>query len=273
MELTMNLSVFDFRNYREYLKEALPTQGPSRGGRSKLAAALGCQNGFVSLVLSGEGNFSPEHAMTISRFLNHDEEERDYFLLLVQFERAGSKDLESHYKKKVDEIHARRKEIRERIQVKSTLSEADHLTYYSSWHYAAIHMSLYTPALQTRESLANYFHLPTAKVSQIVNFLTSIGLVEEKNHRLFPKPSRIHLSPDSPLIAKHHTNWRMKSIQSLDEPRPRDLHYSAILSLDEEAVEKIREILLLALQNSEPILKAAKDETVYVTTIDLFQLR
>jgi hypothetical protein len=52
----------------------------------------------------------------------------------------------------------------------------------------------------------------------------------------------------------------------------KDMHYSLIMSLSEEAVEKIRNILLNSVQEIEPVLKVAKDETVYALNMDLFNV-
>lgn len=42
--------VFEFNDYREFLKSALPVLGPERGSRNRLAEALNCQKGFISQV-------------------------------------------------------------------------------------------------------------------------------------------------------------------------------------------------------------------------------
>lgn len=64
----------------------------------------------------------------------------------------------------------------------------------------------------------------------------------------------------------------MQAIVSLDQQRANDLHYSLIMSLSEEAAEKIKGAFLQTIHEIEPILKAAKDETVYALNLDLFNL-
>jgi uncharacterized protein (TIGR02147 family) len=265
-------TVFDFRDYQSYLRSALPTSGPSRGARTRLAEVLGCQNGFISLVLNGAAHFSTEHAMTVGKFLKHSEAEQDYFLLLICHARAGSKDLQIHYQKKIDEIFKKRREIRERIQVRTELSEASQAQYYSSWHYTAIHMILFTPGVQTPEKIASALEIPLSKVQSVLDFLIQCGLVETRRNRLIAKPSRTHLPADSPLVAKHHSNWRMRAIQSLDYVHASDLHYSAVFSLSREGAEKIRTLLLEVLQESEPIIRDGEDETVCAMALDWFHL-
>lgn len=268
----MNKTLYDFDDYREYLQQALPVSGPGRGARTRLADALGCQNGFVSLVLSGGAQFSLEHATVISRFLKHDADEEDFFLLLVHLGRAGSRELERYYLRKIEQIRERRREIKVRIKERSDLSENDRLLYYSSWHYTAIHMCLLSAGTRTRDSISGFLNIAPNKVSEVLNFLVQAGLAAQEGDQFISGPTRIHLPSESPLISKHHSNWRMRAVESLDHVSSQDLHFSSVMSISKDAAEKIRAILLQAIQDAEPVIREAKDETVVALTIDLFGL-
>lgn len=268
----MEKTVFEFDNYRDYLKHALPVSGPGRGSRSRLAEALGCQNGFVSLVLSGAAHFSLEHAAIISRFLRHEADEQDFFLLLVHRERAGSKELETYYLERIKQILEKRREIKARIKEKSSLSDKDRQTYYSSWHYTAVHMCLLVPGIRTKEKISHFLNVRTQTVSEILGFLVYVGLAVQKGDQFVSGPTRMHLPADSPLISKHHSNWRMRAIESLDHSSRQHLHYSSVMSLSHDAAEKIRSLLLQAIQECEPVIRDAKEETVFALAIDLFGL-
>ncbi len=241
-------SLYDFTDYRVYLQTALPVAGEGRGSRNRLAEALNCQKGFISQVLGGTVHFSPEHAIKISRFLKHDPNEEEFFLLLVHLGRAGSHELVDFYKKKIREILEKRKQIKERIKAESGLSESDQILYYSSWHYTAIHMCLMVPHLRSRKAMCDYLGISIETVSRVLDFFVSRGLAIQKGNEFLSGPTRIHIPADSALVPKHHTNWRMQAIGSLDQRRPNDLHYSLIMSLSEEAAEKIKGALLQVVQ-------------------------
>lgn len=265
-------SIFDFKDYRAFLKEALPVEGPLRGARNKLAEALNCQKGFISQVLSGLSHFSLEHGMKISRFLSLGENEEEYFLLLLHKSRAGSKDLEKFYEKRLTEVEERRKQIKERVRASSTLTTEEQMIYYSSWHYVAVHMCLMVPELRTRSKIGAFLGLNLHLVSKALEFLIQVGLTQEDGENLTAGPSRIHLPGNSPLISKHHSNWRIRAIESLDFQAENDLHYSLVMSISDEAATKIRDILLNTIQNVEPVLKSAEDKNIYALTLDLFGL-
>jgi hypothetical protein len=193
--------------------------------------------------------------------------------LLLHLGRSGSKDLERFYQKKLSEIRDRRKQIKERVRARSDLTEAEQTTYYSSWHYTAIHMCLMVPELRTRAAICRYLGLSPSIVAGVFEFLFRVGLAKESGSQIIAGPARIHLAHHSPLISRHHTNWRMRAIESLDAPQERDLHYSLVMSISDEAAEKIREALLKTVQEIEPVLKAAEDKTVYTLNLDLFGLK
>lgn len=268
----MTKAVYDYRDYKCYLSDTLATSGMRRGMRSKLATFLGCQTAFVSQVLTGNAEFSLEHAIRINDFLQHTLDEAHFFMLLVHFGRAGSKLLAEYYRKQIDQVLDKRQRVRESIKVNKTLSLEDQITYYSSWHYAAIHVLAMIPEFRTKTSIADYLQIPLRRITECVEFLSRAGILAEERGKLRVESTRIHLRPDSPMIAKHHINWRMHAIRSLDGSNHDDLHYSSVISLSKEDAEQIRKILLNALAQSEALLKDSKDEMAFCYSFDFFRL-
>src|SRR5690242_18289002 len=125
----MPKTVYDFDDYRVFLKAALDQLEPSRGSRSRLAAHLGCQTAFVSQVLAGKVDFSLEHAVRVGAFLGLSQADDYFFVLLVHLGRAGSKTLRDHYLVQIREIRERRSRVEERIDVRRELSFEDQAVY------------------------------------------------------------------------------------------------------------------------------------------------
>lgn len=61
-------------------------------------------------------------------------------------------------------------------------------------------------------------------------------------------------------------------MKSLDQPLASDLHYSGVITCSNQDLEKIREILIEAIQSIRNLVKDSKDETLAVYNIDLFGL-
>ena len=266
-------SAFGHDGYKAYLREILPASGEGRGLRSRLAAAIGVQSAFISQVLNQKVHLSLEHALKVSQFLQHGEAESHYFMLLVEHERAGSPALRSYYASQMAAIREKRLQIAERLQVKQTLNLEDQLTYYSAWYYGAVHVLISIPELQTKAALAQHLRLELPLISEILDFLVKCGLAVDDGDHFRIGNARLHLGANSPLISKHHTNWRMRAVQALDEMSKRsNLHYSAAITLAREDVEKIRKVLLEAIERTENIYKPSKEETGYAVNLDFFAI-
>ncbi len=268
----MEKSIFDYRDYKEYLAAALDAR-KGKGLRSRLAESLHCQPAFIYRVLNlGEVHFSQEHAMLINQFLGHDTAESHYFMLLLHYARAGSRLLEDYYRKQIQEIHEKRQLISERIQVKNQLSELDQTTYYSEWYYSAIHILLLVPGFQTKSEIAGGLKLPLPLVGECLEFLKKTGLASHEGGRYKAGASRIHLAKNSPMTSKHHANWRIKAIQALETRSVENLHFSGPMSISEDDALKIKEMLLKVLEQTEPLIRASKDEGLFCLSMDFFRV-
>ena len=262
-------SLFEYRNYKTYLKDLLDTR---YGERSKLSAGIGCQPAFLSQVLNGEAHLSQEQALLASVYLGHTQMEEDFFLTLLNYSRSGSKPLEAYYERKLEQLLQHRQDLSSRITTKKKMSEIEQMKFYSSWSYQALQIFLSLPNCSTREALAQRTKLPVSTVSEQLEFLVAIGLAVKDGDKYGIGTKRIHLSKNSPLVSKHHTNWRMKAIESFDLPRPNDFHYSLVMSLSEKDILKVRSLLIDTMEKIEMLLEDSPCETVYVLNSDLFLL-
>src|SRR4051812_19263358 len=101
-------SVFDFNNYKAFLQHLEDHRSAVRRGfRSRLAEALACQNAYISQVLNGSANFSPEQGLKIANFLGINAGETRFFLVLIEHARAGTRELRDFYQRDLDEMRDR----------------------------------------------------------------------------------------------------------------------------------------------------------------------
>jgi uncharacterized protein (TIGR02147 family) len=255
-------SLFEFDGYKPYLRAVLGLGKRRSGHRSKLAQFLSCQTAHVSQVLNGDNHFSVEQAFRINAFLGHSREEAHFFFLLVNLDRAGSKDLQGYYQTQIDEILRRRSVIKNRVNATHTVPQEHQARYYSSWHYLAIHMALSVPELQSRERLAAYFHLPIATIVEVLEFLVNVGLAEVHNGRYVIGQSHIHLGNDTTNINKHHMNWRVQAMDSLIRVNSADLHYSVVFSLSAKDAAKLKERLIATIRANLEDVGPSKEEVL-----------
>lgn len=266
-------SVFDFKDYRAYLNHKSGGAERRTGMKAQIAKALRCQPTYVSQIFAGKANLSLEQADALNDFLQHSRDEAHFFLLLVQKERAGSKSLEGYFEQQLQEIRDRRLILTQRLGAKERLSELDQATYYSSWIFAAVHIAVTIPSLQTREAIAQHFSLPVAKITDVLDSLVAMGLVEKAGAGFVSAKKQIRLGNDSKNILRHHTNWRLQAAEALDREQLTDLHYSGIVSLAKDDVVKIKELLFDAIQRSQTIIRDSKEEELYAIAVDWFTMR
>lgn len=269
----MGNSVFDFRDYKGYLRayiERLPSKG--HGFRAQISKSLGVHSAYVTQVLSGSAHFSLEQAEDLNSLLNHNEQESEFFLLLLQLARAGTVRLKKRIGLLIDQVLKSRTNLRERVKIQKELSSEDQLIYYSSWQYTAIHIILTIPQFQFVEKISEALKLPKEKVKKILDYLISVGLVEQAGAKYLPSTSQIYLGRDAAGISKHHTNWRMKAIEALDQETTDNLHFSAAISLSKSDYENIRDSLAQKVQESMNKVKDSKEEMLSVMNIDFFRL-
>ncbi len=267
------IHVTDFDDYKHYLRsklQTLPKRG--RGAKSAWAQALGCQTSFITHVTTGTAHFSLEQAEKLNPLLGHTPEEGHAFLLLVQATRAGTAALRKYFTDQLETLRRQRKVVRERIAVQATITPDVQSMYYSAWYYAGIHMAVGLKKFKSKEDLARFFDLSLEKVSQVTDFLSQAGLIRPKGYFFELTERRIHVGTDSPLLSKHHTNWRLQSIRALEKDKKESLHYSSVIGISNADVEKMKALLLGTLEKSSELVRVSKEEDLHVLNLDFFRL-
>lgn len=265
--------VFQFNDYKAYLNARLddPARGGGRGARSRLSTAMGCQTAYTAQVLKGKANFSMEQAEAANDFLGHGEEEASYFLLLIQLARAGSPKLKARLSLQADRLKDARLQLRNRLGVGSVLGKEAQTTYYSAWYYAAIHALVSVPGFRSSTAISSHLGIEARRVQEALSFLAEVGILNEGESGYEIGTARIHLGADSPLISKHHTNWRLQAIRSLERANSEDLHYSSVISCSENDRAIIREALVKAIEEVKKTVRSSeREEVAQAFSVDFF---
>ncbi|OUR97243.1 hypothetical protein A9Q84_13030 [Halobacteriovorax marinus] len=270
----MNENIFEYSDYKHYLNEKisqLPSKG--RGVRLQMAKFLGCQTAYISQVLNQHVNFSLEQAVKVNQFFNHSKDEGKFFVLLVQLERAGTSELENFLISEMEEIIERRSNLKERLNIKDSLDDDNQHIYYSVWYYAAIHIMLSIPEFQKAKAISEHLRLPLTQVQEVIEFLCTTGLAIERAGFYEIGKTQIHLSKESIQIRRHHTNWRNQAIASIDKNKEEDMHYSNVLSMSDEDVPRIKEILIKSIEECRKVIRVSNEERLQVLSLDFFGIK
>ena len=268
----MDKSLFEFEDYKAFLHAKIassPREG--KGLRRKLAESMGCQVAYVSHVLAADRHFSLEQAEAAARFFNLRSEETEFFLLLVEWNRAGTENLKKVLARQLDRRRSEHQLLKSRVAIQGKISEEDQAQYYSSWHYEAIHILLTIPEFRTIPKIARRLKIHPERASEILSFFLEKGIARETADGYTPTDAHIYLKGDSPLISKYHSGWRVHVLQSLDLIRKEDLHYSAAVTLSAVDYQKVRELLSKTILESHKIIRPSKEEKFCVMALDFYE--
>jgi uncharacterized protein (TIGR02147 family) len=262
----MPMSLFEYTNYKHYLRDQLKS-----GIKSKFASAIGCQPSFLSQVLGGNPDLSLEQGLLANEFLGHTETETQFFMLLLQESKAGSAKLKSHFQKQKELILRSRKMISSRI-VESSGTFNGKSIYYSSWIYPVIHVLVSIPTKNLLQLIESKTGLHRDAIVQALETLISIGLVKESGGKYIVTKNRLHIPAGDPLVLQHHRNFRAKVLSFLDCPNESNTHYSSVTAISKEDGQKIRDLILRLIEDSEKIIAPSKEETAYWLCLDFLEL-
>ena len=266
-------SIFEFYDYKPYLKHIELIRKPFiRGFRARMAETANCNATFISQVLNSENHFSLEQSHRIATFLDLKADEFRYFLLLVEYSRAGTPELRDYFKNQLDELKARHLDIKGRVRKDTELNAEAQSTYYSQWYFSAIHMLVTIAQYRTIAKISEALQLPPARVRDVVAFLLTHNLLSEQHGELVPGTSYLHLDRNSPLITRHHSNWRMVAMRDLEKVTPDSIHYSTVSTLAHKDVAELREKLVQVIQEYVQTVSCSKEETMWALNLDFFDL-
>lgn len=267
----MNKNIFEFKSYIAYFRHRLEAPG-QRGAKAKMAAMMNIKPTYISQVLQEKAHFSLEQIEAANLFFQHTSDESHFLILLAQKERAGTRSLKNYFQNQIQKILDSRMILTERLGTETEIKDEDKSWYYSTWLPAAIHIATTIPHLRTVAQMARAFQVSENVIVKIIERLEQMGLVSHVGQEYHPGQRHIRLGNQTHYIIKHHTNWRLQALQSLDRERPTDLHYSAVVSLSEADVVKVKDFLLETIKSSLGIVKESKEEVLYNICLDFYDL-
>ena len=267
------MEIFEFQDFRAYLRAELGKMPKGGHGQSKLfAEAAGVSTAFFSQVLAGKRQFSIEQATLIADHVGLNEMQTEYLLTLVELERAGNERLREHLRKRQARIRKSVQQVSKRFKTVNEVSEKDQPLYYSDWIYIAIHQLTALKEFNSAFKIAERLGLPLKRVKDVISFLVGAGLCVEKNGKLAVGAARMHLTADSPWIKQHHANWRGRALESVASDDSLRLHYSSPMTLSKADAEKVRALLLAAIESVGKVCDPSPSEELVCLNIDWFRI-
>src|ERR1700722_7138089 len=179
------MSVFDTREYKVFLKSWVTSQPQKgRGLLSRMAEETALSPAMISQIFNGDKHLSPEAANDVARFVGLNDDETEYFLLLVNLARAGTASLRDRLERKARAEQKKATETGKKMRPTHELPEIVNALFYSHWLYTGVLLLASGPQFGGVDSISHHLHIPRLQIQRIVDFLLQHGLCELKKGRL-----------------------------------------------------------------------------------------
>lgn len=187
------VSLFDYSDFRLFLKDWLQAQ--KADGHPMTYEAFGeavgfSSKGFLTQILQGKTNLPARMIERIAEVLALKKKEREYFLLLVQFNQAKNATQRA-------ELHRR---ILDDFRVEAKSLALEQFEYYQKWHYSAIRSLLgYYPFRGDFIDLAKQLDPPItpAQAKRAIKLLEELGLILKKEDGFYHLTDRLITTGES----------------------------------------------------------------------------
>lgn len=238
------ISIYAFKNYKEYLKAVIDKNKSIRGFQGLMAKAAQCQTSYLSKALNSKIELTPDHGISISSFLNLNKFDTDYFLLLINYSRATSDCLRQHLHSQIVSMQIKFNNHTNNLVDEYTKSNSDaEVIFHSSWIYSAVQTALDIPQYRTIESLSKKFKMPEKRIENILNDLEKFGLAVKENNNWLQNENPREKLHDSELAHILHQSWHTKICEDIEAKNANSQHNLIICSLNDEDYIKIKKEL------------------------------
>jgi len=270
-----HVNIYEYTSYKAFLKQYIDQNKAEKGLQVQMAKAAGCQRSYLSQVLNRDVQLTLDQSYGLVEFIGLDHNGSEYFLLLVQYERAGNYKYKEYLKKKLKFLKQENLNLSTKLGKEEkggkVLIEAGN--YYSHWSYLAIHISALLKNFNTAEDFSNYLGISKRQVRNVISDLQKMNFLENKNSKWLVKENNIRIKDDNQNIKNHHLNWRMKAIDSIPNYDPiDDLHYSSVLAISENDLQNIKSKLNKVIIEIRNTALESKPEKCLNFNIDFYKL-
>lgn len=269
------ISIFEAESYKSFVEQliaSMPRKG--RGQFSKIAEHLGLHPTRVSQIFKGELHLTADQAQSLTKFFGLSALDSEYFVTLVLRDRAETKDLRALFEGQLERMQVKSRQIINRVPRDLVMTSEQKAEFYSSWFYSAIRLATSMEGTHDVNSLSEFFGMDRARVQQVLEFLLQTGLCVIKEGRIQMGAKTTHLEQTSPLVLRHHSNWRVRALNRHEALTESELAYTCPVSLHHEDMLAVREMLSQVIEKFLKRVTASEPaDTLACLNVDWFKIK
>lgn len=261
--------IFEYEDYKVFLKAWIKFQpSDGRGELRRMAQHLRVHPTLMSHIVNGPKDLSAEQAYELTLYLQLSEQETDYFIQLVQYSKAGTKNLQKHLDTKLKGMRRLSQDLVSKFENKIEMTDAQKGEFYSNWYYSAIHLATDLPDGGAVDSIAKALSLPKRMVKEKLDFLLRSGLCEVRDGRFRLGTAWTHVDARSPYVGTHHRNWRLKAMERHQDLSESELAATAQVSLSRKDSIEIRKKIVALIEDMKQIVTRSKADEIMALNVD-----
>lgn len=273
--MTIKFDLFSYQNTGKLLKSFISTQPQKGRGLVKtLAELLGVASPQVSQFLSGVKTVTVDQAYLIAKYFSWSELEVEYWMALVDFERANHHEVKKHFQKKLEKIKKDSLTISKVVGQATELNDKDKGRFYSSWIFSAVRLYCSIGSGKRITEIHQAFvEFEPIELNEVIEFLLQTQLLH-KNGLLYEMgTARTFVPKGSPFLKQHQSNWRLRALERAHVITDEELMFTAPMSISAAGFKKIRKDLQAWIQKiSEELAGYGDAEEVVCLNLDLFKV-
>ena len=269
----MEKDVFDFDDYRSFLRARLKGPGSDRGLVAKCAMAMQIHASLLSRVLADERDLSAEQIAMGADFMKLDSLSTRYLVALLSRDRAGTEKLREFYGTELQRLRSEKHKYFNLIQDQSSVSDEDLAIYLGSPDMQLVLSSAALKECDSEASICLRLGMSRERVEKALDFLLGRGwMVREAGGALRKNPLKL-VFRQNPLLVKLFTrHWRLHVLNRQTEVHPeQECSMTTLVCLKREDAERVvRELKTVAAAAYERNVLSEAD-AVYCFTLDFLK--
>jgi uncharacterized protein (TIGR02147 family) len=266
----MQLNIYHYTDYKKFLKAIVSNRGSQRGLLTRLAKAARCHPSYLSQAMHSNVQLTPDQAYAIALYLNFSEDEQDYFLNLLEQERAGTQELKRRIQKKMEHLQSQKENLTERLKRPALAVTEKQAFYFSNWIWTAVHVLVSIPAYQNASALAERLGMTEKKVLGFLQQLEGAGFVTRSGGVWKHASGELHLSKHNPFVVAHHNHWRQQAVLDAQNTESKGIHFTGVYALSKRDLEILRDKMLKLLDEITQTVTPSPEEEVACINCDFF---
>jgi hypothetical protein len=267
------MNIFECLNYRAWFEiwlKSLPKEG--HGELSRIAHHLKVNSTLISQVLSGNREFSVEQGHALTQYFALNGLETRYFMLMLQYERAGSPGLKDYFRKELKQVKSEAGLIVNRLEVDTEISDADRSFLVGNWKPTALLVYCGKSGGVRLEDVVKEFQISSDSALKILERLAEMGLVIQKESRFETGFKRLHIPKGSSFLLRHYANWRLRAIDRSDELQEDEVMFTSVSSISDSEIPALKEKILTWVSTYAKAVTASPAEKSVCLNLDFFRV-